>query len=68
MTTRLALVPVRQCALATGGLAAVVFGASQAATRGRSSAPVFASLLGGLLGIAAFGLRQQRSSDRSECS
>jgi EmrB/QacA subfamily drug resistance transporter len=51
---------VTSAALATAGLAAVVFGCSQAATHGWSSALVIAPLGAGLVAIAAFGLRQQR--------
>jgi EmrB/QacA subfamily drug resistance transporter len=46
--------------LATGGLAALVFGFSQAAGRGWSSAAVLGGLIGGAVLLGAFGLRQAR--------
>jgi EmrB/QacA subfamily drug resistance transporter len=47
-------------ALATGGLAAVVLGCSQAARNGWSSAVVIGSLVGGVAALAAFAVRQAR--------
>lgn len=49
-------------ALATGGLGAIVFGASQAASRGWSSIVVSVSLVGGLLALASFVLRQRMTT------
>jgi predicted MFS family arabinose efflux permease len=46
--------------LATGGLAAVVFGCSQAAAGGWAQLTVFGALLGGVAMVAAFALRQAR--------
>jgi EmrB/QacA subfamily drug resistance transporter len=46
--------------LATGGLAAVVFGCSQAAAGGWAQPIVFGALLGGVAMVATFALRQAR--------
>jgi EmrB/QacA subfamily drug resistance transporter len=46
--------------LATGGLAALVLGCSQAATHGRAQPLVLGALLGGAVMVAAFALRQAR--------
>jgi EmrB/QacA subfamily drug resistance transporter len=45
--------------LATGGLAALVYGCSQAATRGWSSTAVAVSMLVGVGALAGFGVRQR---------
>jgi EmrB/QacA subfamily drug resistance transporter len=52
-------IEVGSAVLATGGLAAVVFGCSQAATRGWSSAVVIAALVGGACALAGFAVRQR---------
>ncbi|WP_433440580.1 MFS transporter [Nonomuraea sp. CA-141351] len=49
--------------LATGGLAAVVLGCSQAAAGGWAQPTVFGALLGGVAMVAAFALRQARIPD-----
>jgi EmrB/QacA subfamily drug resistance transporter len=54
-----ARIDLTSAALATGGLAAVVYGCSQAATRGWSSAVVTTSLAVGLAGLAGFAGRQR---------
>ena len=54
-----ARVEVVSAALATAGLAAVVFGCSQAASRGWSSLVVVGSLVGGAAAIGAFVARQR---------
>jgi EmrB/QacA subfamily drug resistance transporter len=54
--TRIDLV---SAALATGGLAAVVYGCSRAASRGWSSAAVATSLAAGVAALAGFALRQR---------
>ncbi len=47
--------------LATGGLAAIVFGCSQAAGHGWASGVVLLPIIAGLLALAGFGLRQSRT-------
>jgi EmrB/QacA subfamily drug resistance transporter len=53
-------VDVPSAVLATGGLAAVVFGCSRAAADGWNSAVVLGSLAGGLAALATFAARQHR--------
>jgi EmrB/QacA subfamily drug resistance transporter len=54
-----ARIDVVSAALATAGLAAVVFGCGQAATRGWSSLVVATALVAGVCALAAFALRQR---------
>ncbi|MDT5133030.1 MAG: hypothetical protein QOE41_2341 [Mycobacterium sp.] len=53
-------IDVASAALATGGLAVVVFGSSRAAQHGWSSPLVIGTLIGGLATLALFGVRQHR--------
>jgi EmrB/QacA subfamily drug resistance transporter len=53
-------IDVLSAALATGGLAAVVFGCSRAASRGWDTSVVIGSLVGGLAAITAFAFRQRQ--------
>ncbi|MGW2661096.1 MFS transporter [Nocardia tengchongensis] len=49
--------------LATGGVTAIVFGASQAATSGWASLSTLAPGAGGVIGLALFGLWEARVAD-----
>jgi EmrB/QacA subfamily drug resistance transporter len=53
-------IDITSAALATGGLAVLVFACSQAAPRGWSSQLVVGSLIGGAAALSLFALRQQR--------
>jgi EmrB/QacA subfamily drug resistance transporter len=53
-------IDITSAALATGGLAVLVFACSQAAPRGWSSPLVVGSLIGGAAALSLFALRQQR--------
>ena len=53
-------VDLASAALATGGLAAIVLGCSQAATRGWTSPAVIGPVAGGVALVSLFALRQRR--------